>query len=146
MRVVSSRPFATKIHWIVAALWLAALSLPAWSEISWIDTYKSKGWPNSTASCVQGEAEARVADLRTANPNLRFRYISINVNEFDPGNESICQFVIERSVGNVWVTYSENSDDELSSGGSDPCPLGSTDDSGKCMPKNAGPPNCCNGS
>ena len=52
MRVVSSRPFATKIHWIVAALWLAALSLPAWSEISWIDTYKSKGWPNSTASCT----------------------------------------------------------------------------------------------
>ena len=69
----------------------------------WTDS-RDAAWPTSAASCVQGEVETRLGELRRASPTIAYRYTGLYVQEWDPGYESICRFVIERRLGYGWVS------------------------------------------
>jgi RHS repeat-associated protein len=119
----------------------------AHAEVGWEDNYRIKRWPTSYSACLDGEALPRIGALKRSNPTLQYRYRSLNVQEYLPDEEALCQFVIERSLGSRWVTVQVGQYTNFAYGSNDPCPQGSTDASGYCMPKSAGPP-CppCNGS
>lgn len=73
------------------------------AEDQWTDTYRQLAWPTSAAACSQGEVEPRIAAWRAAYPGSQHRYQAVTANEFDPDNDSECDYVIERRVGIVWV-------------------------------------------
>jgi len=134
--------------WLV---WIAVITMAAvcWpqnvrAEIQWTNSLLPGPWPTSAAACLQGEVEPRIAALRTANPSQQYRYRSVVANEFLPDEESQCNYLIERRVSIVWVTQETGPRTHFQLGSNDPCPEGTVDNSGYCLPKNAGPPNCPN--
>ena len=127
----------------ISALTLSiCLSSTTFAEIEWTNTYAPGAWPTATAACVNGEVEARIQALRTANPSIQYRYKSLSVNEYLSGQEARCQFVIERKLAFYWVTTAMGPVTHMATGSPDACPEGSVDDSGYCQPKNAGVPEC----
>jgi RHS repeat-associated protein len=130
--------------WSPAVLLLAALVSHgiALAEKQWTNALVAGPWPNSTAACVNGEVEPRIAALRAANPSIQYRYRTLVVNEYLPDQESECDYVIERRVGIAWIVQEMGPRTHLQTGAADPCPEGTVDSSGYCRPKNAGPAQC----
>ncbi len=118
-----------------------AVAAPVRAERQWTDS-RGAQWPSSVSSCVQGEAETRLGELRRASPTTAYRYTGLYVQEWDPGYESICRFVIERRLGYGWVTAEIHDQANYGGGQNDPCPRGGVDETGACMRKSAGAPAC----
>ena len=117
------------------------IAAPAWAERRWEDS-RGGDWPTAVAACVQGEAETRLGELRRASLTTAYRYIGLSVQEWDPGFESICRFVLERRLGSFWISAEVHDHINYGGGQSDPCPRGPVDETGACLPKSAGPPGC----
>lgn len=130
-----------RLRWLIACGLVLVIAAPAWAERHWSDS-RNRAWPTSAAACVQGEAETRLGELRRASPTTAYRYIGLSVQEWDPGYESICRFVIERRLGSLWVSAEVHNHANYGSGQNDPCPRGPVDETGACLPKSAGPPGC----
>ena len=126
---------------LLSGLLALAVAAPVWAERQWADS-RGAQWPTSVSSCVQGEAETRLGELRRASPTTAYRYTGLNVQEWDPGYESICRFVIEQRFGYGWVTAEIHDHANYGGGQDDPCPRGGVDETGACMRKSAGAPAC----
>ncbi len=126
-----------------ALVWplLLGFATSAWGEHLWQDS-RNHTWPTSAAACVQGEAETRLGDLRRQSPSTAYRYTSLSVQEWYPGYDAICRFTVEQRFGYGWLPIEVHDHAHIAAGSDDPCPRGPVDETGACMPKNAGPPGC----
>ena len=117
----------------------------AQAAIYWLDSNSNDAlahYRTGEEACVTGELMTRMNTRRAAetNPNVKFRYRSVNVGPDEGIGERVCRGVIERTYASNWVTV-ELVDTSVygPQGGADQCaiPNYADPDTGQC-----GKPKC----
>ncbi|MBI3546205.1 MAG: RHS repeat protein [Gammaproteobacteria bacterium] len=127
-------------------LFITLEATPLHAAQYWDDTFALKHWETSADVCTWGEAEARVAERRKLEPSRTWRYSALAVDEYLPGEESRCQFMIEYRFSLTWVPWAIYDMLHYRFGLPDYCQRGTLDPAtGRCRPKMGGPTCPANG-
>jgi YD repeat-containing protein len=138
------------LSFAIALFAVLAIASSAHAAIYWLDSSSNDAGPHyrtGEEACVTGEMKTRINARRAAetNPNVKFRYNSLNIGPDEGIGERVCRGVIERTYASFWVTV-EMVDTTVNGpmGNADPCSLAnySDPDTGQCgRPKCTTP--CC---